>query len=123
MVALPGLVAVLVMAVLMMGVGLTEARAHMDAVIARDVRMDIGGDQQRIDRIDTRMSDVTFKHVLLPVWVAAYKYSGQSYRFVVNGQTGRVQGERPYSKWKSAFATIAALIVAAIVGYIAAQSQ
>ena len=103
--------------------GLTEARAHMDAVIARDVRMDIGGDQQRIDRIDTRMSDVTFKHVLLPVWVAAYKYSGQSYRFVVNGQTGRVQGERPYSKWKIAFATIAALIVAAIVGYIAAQSK
>ncbi|SFJ51431.1 TFIIB-type zinc finger domain-containing protein [Jannaschia pohangensis] len=103
--------------------GLTEARAHMDAVIARDVRMDIGGDQQRIDRIDTRISDVTFKHVLLPVWVAAYKYRGTSYRFVVNGQTGRVQGERPWSKWKIAFAVIAALIAAAIVGYIAAQSQ
>nr|WP_244504609.1 primosomal protein N' (replication factor Y) - superfamily II helicase [Jannaschia faecimaris] len=102
--------------------GLTEARARMDAVIARDVRMDIGGDQQRISRIDTRMSDVTFKHVLLPVWVAAYKYGGESYRFVVNGQTGRVQGERPYSKIKIAIAVVCALIVAAIVGYIAAQS-
>ena len=91
--------------------GLREARARMDAVIARDIRMDIGGDQQRITSAETRLSDVTFKHVLLPVWVAAYKYRGRSFRFVVNGQTGRVQGERPYSAWKIAFAVIAALVV------------
>lgn len=102
--------------------GLVEARARMDAVIARDVRMDIGGDQQRISRIDTAMSDVTFKHVLLPVWVAAYRYRGKSFRFVVNGQTGRVQGERPWSAIKIALAVVAALIVAGLVGYIAANS-
>ncbi len=101
--------------------GLVEARTRMDAVIARDVRMDIGGDQQRITRIDTAMSDVTFKHILLPVWVAAYLYAGQSYRFVVNGQTGRVQGERPYSKWKIAFAVVLGLILAAVVGFLASQ--
>ncbi|MEL6585635.1 MAG: TFIIB-type zinc finger domain-containing protein [Pseudomonadota bacterium] len=95
--------------------GLTEARARMDAVIQRDVRMDIGGDQQRIDRLQTQMSDVTFKHILLPVWVAAYKYRGQSYRFVVNGQSGRVQGERPYSAIKITLAVVAALIVLGIV--------
>lgn len=103
-------------------VGLAEARTRMDAVIAREVRMDIGGDQQRIGSINTALSDVTFKHVLLPVWVAAYRYGGQSYRFVVNGQSGRVQGERPWSKIKILFAVIAALIAAAIVGYIAANS-
>ncbi|MCK0165985.1 TFIIB-type zinc finger domain-containing protein [Jannaschia sp. S6380] len=102
--------------------GLTEARARMDAVIARDVRMDIGGDQQRITSLDTRISDVTFKHVLLPVWIAAYKYRGDTFRFVVNGQTGRVRGERPYSAWKIALAVIAGLILAAIVGFIASQS-
>lgn len=97
--------------------GLTEARARMDAVIQRDVRMDIGGDQQRIEALDTKLSHVTFKHVLLPVWVAAYKYRGQSYRFVVNGQSGRVQGERPYSAIKITLAVVAALIVAAIAAY------
>lgn len=102
--------------------GLTEARARMDAVIARDVRMDIGGDQQRIQRIDTQMSDVTFKHVLLPVWVAAYRYGGTSYRFVVNGQTGRVQGERPYSKWKIAFAILLLLIVGGIAALVLSQA-
>lgn len=89
-------------------------REVMAGVIARDVRADIGGDEQRIDDIDTDWSDETFKHVLLPVWMAAYKYGGKSYRFVVNGQTGRVQGERPWSKWKIFFAVLLALIVAGI---------
>ena len=94
--------------------GLAEARARMDAVIARDIRMDIGGDQQQITSARTRVSDVTFKHILLPVWIAAYKYQGRSFRFVVNGQSGRVQGERPYSAWKIAFAVLLALIVAGV---------
>ncbi len=95
-------------------------REVMDGVIRQDVRADIGGDEQRIDDIDTDWSDETFKHILLPVWMAAYKYGGKSYRFVVNGQTGRVQGERPWSKWKIAFAVLLALIVA---GAIFALSQ
>ncbi len=103
--------------------GFHLARAHMDRVIERDVRFDIGGDRQRVRRIDTSVSDVTFKHILLPVWLAAYKYRGESYRFVVNGRTGRVQGERPWSKWKIALAVIAGLILAAIAGYFYAQTQ
>lgn len=101
--------------------GYTEARAKMDRVIERDVRFDIGGDRQRIHDINTAISDVTFKHVLLPVWLAAYKYRGKTYRFVVNGQSGRVQGERPYSAWKIAGAVIVGLIIAGGIGYLAAQ--
>lgn len=93
--------------------GLTEARAYMDAMIERDVRFDIGGDRQDIHAINTEVSDVTFKHILLPVWTAAYRFRSQSFRFVVNGQTGKVQGERPWSPWKIAFAVVIGLIVAA----------
>ena len=95
----------------------------MDRMIARDVKYDIGGDDQRIGQIDTTISDVTFKHILLPVWLAAYKYRGQSYQFVVNGRTGRVQGERPYSAWKIGFAVIIGLILAASAGFVIANSQ
>ncbi len=98
--------------------GFAEARAYMDRMIARDVRYDIGGDDQRISRIDTRVSDVTFKHILLPVWMAAYKFRGKTYRFVVNGRTGRVKGERPWSAWKIAVAVILGLILAGVAGYI-----
>ena len=88
----------------------------MSAVIANDIRSDIGGDSQRIDNVDTDWRDETFKHVLLPIWMAAYKYNNKSYRFMVNGQTGEVQGERPYSWWKIGFAVlgVAVLVLGAI---------
>ena len=101
--------------------GFEEARARMDMVIRRDVAFDIGGDAQRIHAIQTELGDVTFKHILLPVWLAAYKYRGQTYRFVVNGQTGRVQGERPWSVWKIAMAVLAGLLLAGILGFLVAQ--
>ena len=98
--------------------GFDEARAYMDRVIERDVKFDIGGDRQRVHHIDTAVDGVTFKHILLPVWLAAYKYRGKSYRFVVNGQSGKVQGERPYSTIKITLAIIFVAIVAAVLGYL-----
>ena len=88
------------------------AREKMDAIIRRDVLRDIGGDRQRISALDTAVADVTFKHVLLPVWMAAYRYRGRAYRFVVNARTGAVAGERPWSAPKIAAAVLAALILA-----------
>lgn len=103
--------------------GMAEARAQMDRVIREDVRSDIGGDEQRIHSIETTISEVTFKHILLPVWLAAYKYNGRSFRFVVNARTGEVQGERPWSAWKIAFAVLLALIATGIAAYVYNQTQ
>jgi DNA-directed RNA polymerase subunit RPC12/RpoP len=99
--------------------GHAEARDRMSDVIRSDVRRDIGGDEQRIHSIDTNWSDETFKHILLPVWMAAYKYNGKSYRFLVNGQTGEVQGERPWSIWKIMFAVIIVAGLALTAVYLA----
>ncbi|MDD9922086.1 MAG: zinc ribbon domain-containing protein [Boseongicola sp.] len=98
-----------------------EARGIMDRQIRRDIKFDIGGDRQRIDHVETQISDVTFKHILVPVWLAAYRYRGKSFRFVVNGQTGQVAGERPWSPWKIAIAVIIAAILAGIMGYLYAS--
>ncbi len=95
--------------------GMKRAREVMDRVIEQDIRRDIGGDRQRIDARKTEMSAVTFKHVLLPVWTAAYRYNNKAYRFVVNAQTGKVKGERPWSWIKITIAVILLLIVAGIV--------
>lgn len=103
--------------------GFEEARAIIDRTILRDVKFDIGGDRQRVHSIDTQIDHVTFKHVLLPVWLAAYRFRGRTFRFVVNGRTGQVQGERPYSALKIALAVIAASIVAAAIGYLAATTE
>lgn len=45
--------------------------------------------------------------VLLPVHVMAYQYRGQVYRFLVNGQTGKVYGEKPWSTKRIVAAIIA----------------
>ncbi|MFK7745549.1 MAG: primosomal protein N' (replication factor Y) - superfamily II helicase [Roseobacter sp.] len=103
--------------------GFIEARAIMDNTIRRDIKFDIGGDRQRIHQVQTDVRDVTFKHILLPVWLAAYKYRGQTFRFVVNGRTGKVQGERPYSAVKIALAVIAGALLAGAAGYLYAVNQ
>ena len=93
--------------------GFAIARERMDETIRGDVRRAIGGDVQRIHQIDTDHSNEMFKHLLLPIWVAAYRYRDKSFRFVVNAQTGRVRGERPWSWIKIALAT---LLVAVAIG-------
>jgi hypothetical protein len=95
-----------------------DARNRMARVIEGDVRADIGGDVQQIDQISTNWRGESFKHVLLPIWTAAYRYRGRSWQFLVNGQTGEVQGERPWSVWKIGFAILAVAVVAAAVFYL-----
>jgi len=63
----------------------------------------VPGDTQRSLSVDTSFSDVRFKHTLLPVWVAAYRFEGDVYRYLVNGQTGKETGDAPLSKWKIFF--------------------
>lgn len=57
-------------------------------------------DCSRSVHINPRYTDVTYKHVLLPIWSSLFAYSGKTYRYVVNGATGAVSGERPYSVLK-----------------------
>jgi DNA-directed RNA polymerase subunit RPC12/RpoP len=84
-------------------------------VIERDVRADIGGDEQQIDGLSTHYSAITFKHLLLPVYVGAYHFNQKIYQVVVNGRTGEVQGERPYSVWKILLLVLFILIALGVV--------
>ena len=74
----------------------------MALLITSDIRQDIGGDEQRIHQVSTAYSAITFKHLLLPVWISAYRFQDRVYQVVVNARTGEVQGERPYSPLKIA---------------------
>lgn len=77
---------------------------------------DVPGDTHRALNVTSRYSDETFKHVLLPVWISAYRYNEKIYRFLVNGQTGEVTGKAPVSVFKIIlFVLFLAAIIAAIV--------
>ena len=98
--------------------GFEDAKQRMEEAIRESVRRRIGGDEQRILSLNTRYSALTYKHLLLPVWLMAYRYHDKTYQVAVNAGTGEVQGERPYSWVKITLAVIAALIAVGIIAYI-----
>lgn len=91
--------------------GFDTARQVMDSTIRADVRYRIGGDHQQIQRLNTQHSNTTFKHILLPLWTAAFQFRNKTYRFVINGRTGKTKGERPYSIIKITLAIVTAVLV------------
>ena len=91
--------------------GFESAKKTAEVFIRHDVCRDIGGDEQRIDSLSTQYSAITFKHLLLPVYVGAYRFGGKIYQVAVNGRTCEVQGERPYSFWKIFFFVLFLLLV------------
>ncbi len=95
--------------------GFERAVRIMQPTITAAVQADIGGDEQRINSMSTTRSAIRFKHVLLPVWLNAYRYRNKSYRFLVNARTGEIQGERPYSPWKILAAVLLALAILGVV--------
>ena len=95
--------------------GFEEAKRRMESSIMNAIARDIGGDDQRVTSKRSEYSKITFKHILLPVWLSAYAYGGRTFRFTVNAQTGEVSGDRPYSAWKIALAVIAGLAALAAV--------
>ena len=98
-----------------------EARDRIDDAIHGEVCQRIGGDTQRVHSVDSRYEAITFKHLLLPVWLLAYRYGDKTFQVFINAATGEVQGERPYSVWKIVLAVVGGLLVAGIIG-IASQS-
>ena len=84
---------------------------------------DVPGDTQRNLRVNTRLSNLKYKHVLLPVWLASYRYNNKVYRFMINGQTGEVQGQKPISWIKVAIAVVIALAIIGLIVFLVSRSR
>lgn len=98
--------------------GFVQAKQRIDRVIEQDVRHRIGGDEQQVDAITTRHEAVTFKHLLLPVWLLAYRFESKTYQVAINACTGEVQGERPYSWVKITLTALTAGALAAAAYFL-----
>jgi DNA-directed RNA polymerase subunit RPC12/RpoP len=73
------------------------ARGRMDSTLVAACRQEVPGDECRNLRVDTTYSAVAYKSGLLPIWIAAYRYRGKAFRYVVNGATGQASGTAPWS--------------------------
>jgi hypothetical protein len=95
--------------------GLETAKARMAEVIEDDCEHDIGGDEQRVNWVHTTYSDLKYKLMLLPVWIACYLHAGKTFTVLVNARTGEVIGQRPYSPLKIAVAILLALVLLTLI--------
>jgi hypothetical protein len=62
--------------------------------------------------------DEVWRYALLPVYVAAYSFGQQTYQMMVNGQTGKVAGQKPVAWWKVWVAIAACLTPGVLLGLI-----
>jgi DNA-directed RNA polymerase subunit RPC12/RpoP len=95
--------------------GWQTAQQIMGAEVRLACARQVPGDTQRNLQVSTAFSNMTYKHALFPVWIASYRYGGKVYQFLVNGQTGEVQGQAPISWIKVALVVMLVLAVMAVV--------
>ena len=95
--------------------GHLESQEEMRRIADTWARRDIGGDEQRVNTLNINLEEETFKHILLPVYISAYRYKGKEYSFFVNGENGSISGKRPYSFWKIFFAVLAGILLFGLV--------
>ncbi|MBQ7841037.1 MAG: hypothetical protein IJ390_11235 [Lachnospiraceae bacterium] len=106
-------------------VGLKEAfekakefiKKKLEANIEDKIRREHHADHSRVKRVETRYSAVTYKYLLLPVWLSSYQYKGKVYHYMVNGQTGKAGGETPTS-WLRVVIAVALLCA---IGFLVSE--
>ncbi len=67
-------------------------------------------------KVNVRVEGLSAEPMLLPIWVMAYQYRDQTFRFLVNGQTGRCTGTAPFS-WQKAIG-VAAIVIVVIIAIL-----
>lgn len=97
--------------------GFEQGKKRIDNAILSDVRGRIGGDKQRVHSVKSRYDAVTYKHLLLPVYLMTYRFKNKPYRIFVNAVTGEIQGQRPYS-WVKILMAILAGVLAIIAAFV-----
>lgn len=67
-------------------------------------------------KVNVRLEGLQSTPILLPVWIMAYRYKGEIYRFLVNGQNGQHTGSAPFSYMKLMMILGGVGLVALLIG-------
>ncbi len=100
------------------GQAMSSIKQKLHRGISKKIMREHRADKVRNLKISTNYSNITYKYLLLPVWISNFKYKDKVYQFMVNGQTGKVAGKTPLSIPKIILAVIGVLAAVAIAYYI-----
>jgi len=96
--------------------GLISTRLRRN--ITRKIQTERHADLVRSLHLRTSYSGIKYKYLLLPVWMACFKYKEKVYNFMVNGQTGKVSGKIPISPVKVAITVVGVIAALALMWWI-----
>ncbi len=95
--------------------GWQDAKKRIENKMEELAREDIltRADEARVSSIHTKHADTKYKLTLLPMYLSSFSYKDKVYHVLVNGQTGKCNGEAPVSPWR----VLAAIIIGGLVCY------
>lgn len=101
---------------------LETAKGRMRDEIRAACSREVPGDTQRNLSVQTTFDALAYKNALLPIWIAAYQYRSEPYRFLVNGVTGKCTGTAPWSWIKITLLIMAIATIVMVLLYAFGQS-
>ena len=93
------------------------AKKKMDALIRSGILRQYSYDKVDYLNVSTTHENVTYKYVMIPVYVGNYSFKEKLYNFFVNGTTGKVFGKYPKSPLKIALLVLLGLAAAGLLLY------
>lgn len=95
-----------------------EARTLIDKRIRSGILGQYTYDFVDYLNIKSDLSDITYKYLLLPVYVGHFNFRQKLYNFFVNGLNGKVAGKVPTSPLKVLLVTLVGLAALAGIAYL-----
>lgn len=74
---------------------------------------DISASHVRNFSMSADFADETWRYILLPVYLTSYRYADKTFQVMVNGQNGKVAGQKPVD-WNKIWLAIAAMLLPGI---------
>lgn len=102
--------------------GWHDAKGIIDSRIESGIHGQVHGDVVQIVNVATDYKNITYKHILLPIWISSFQFNNKVYRFLVNGQTGKVSGQSPVSIVKVSILVAVILAVIAVVYFFSGMN-
>lgn len=91
-------------------------QAEFERREAAQIAAFLPGDTHSGLQVQTRFSLASSDLLLLPIYLVGFQYGKKTYRFAINGQTGKVYGEKPVSAGRiAAVVAVGILIIAGVV--------
>ena len=97
--------------------GWTTAKQLMSPVIKNKILSDYRYDVVDYLNVKTQYANITYKYVLLPMWIGNYQWNSKTYSFIVNGESGRMTGSYPKSWLKITILVVLGLLIVSLLLY------